>query len=152
MGLKDLLLNKGWAGTTLSRRETAERLNPIQRKLYEHMHAYDAAIARLSDSAVIDQLKAFQRTARIDIGKVAETILSAGAAPYNGIDLEPATGGDRANTNEVLRDLLAAEEKLAAVLAEELKQNHQIRTRAILSVLRQNSDQRLAYLRGFKKK
>src|SRR5690606_7735500 len=120
-------LNKGWAGTTLSRRETAERLNPIQRKLYEHMHAYDAAIARLSDSAVIDQLKAFQRTARIDIGKVAETILSAGAAPYNGIDLEPATGGDRANTNEVLRDLLAAEEKLAAVLAEELKQNHQIR-------------------------
>lgn len=148
MGLKELLLQKGWAGTTFSRQETVERLNPLVHRHYKLNHAYDAVVRTTDDRALAAQLESFQKIARADIGKLSESILSAGGVPYNGTDLEPKDydlGIDPGAAVHQLRDL---EEDFERTLAAELDENHQIRTRAILSVLRANSQARLNYLRG----
>lgn len=152
MGLKDLLLNKGWAGTTMSRRETAERLNPILRRYYELMYAYDNLLERTSDRGLAEQITRFQKVTRADIGKLSESVLSAGGVPYNGTDMKPGTidlGDASHDAVPRLRDL---EEGVHRMLTDELEENHQIRTRAILSVLHTNSAARLEFLRGEAKK
>lgn len=145
MGILDILLNKGGAGVSMSRPQTVERLNPILRAYYPLFHAYDALIAQTSDAGVKGTLEGFQRTTRTDIGKVAETILSCGGVAYNGTDLDPAAVRFDDDAVTHMRD---QEEAFHKLVEDELKENHQIRTRAILNVVRENSKGRLEYLRG----
>ncbi len=142
MGLKELFLNKGGAGVSMSRRDTVERLNPLLRRAYELLYLWRAA-ADASDRGAAERLEAMLKTQRADIGKLAETVLSCGGAPYNGAGL-------RDDAPEGAARLQNAEEGFRALLKDELKQNHQIRTRAVLNVLADNSDARLDYLRGQK--
>jgi hypothetical protein len=147
MGIKDAFLNKGWAGRTMSRQETIEHINPLIRMHHELNHAYRQAINHVSNREVARRLDGFQRTARADIGKLSETVLSAGGVAYNGIDLE--RGGDRFASEEgaLIRNLKDAEEEFHRRLTDELAGNHQIRSRAILSVVQANSRVRLDHLR-----
>ncbi|MEX0822443.1 MAG: hypothetical protein WD021_09885 [Rhodothermales bacterium] len=147
MGLKELFLNKGWAGKTLSRQETVERINPLLRTHYELNRAYEYAIRNLSDAETADRLEVLQKTARGDVGKLSETVLSAGGVAYNGTDLEPGDVDLGSNDASILGELERLESALAAALDEELEEEHQIRTRAILGVVRNNSRERLDYVR-----
>ncbi len=147
MGLKELFLNKGWAGRTLSRQETVERLNPLIRRHYELNHAYEHAIRTLDDRNAAGQLNVLQKIARADIGKLSETVLSAGGVSYNGTDLEPGDFDLGADASVVLNELKRLESEFAERLEAELEEEHQIRTRAILRAVLGNSRARLDYVR-----
>ena len=145
MGIKDLLLNKGWAGRTLSRPETADRLNPVIRSLTTLMHGYDAAQSTL-DGEAADSLEAARKLLRGDLGKLSETVLSAGHPAYMGVDQEPSTPAT-GDSGPVLEALVGREEEFRTVLDGEKEVEHQIRTRAVLENAARNSSDRLALLR-----
>lgn len=152
MGLKDAFLNKGWAGKTITRQETVERINPIIRRHSELNHAYNYAVNHVSARETASELEALQKTARADVGKLSETVLSAGAASYNGVELEAEDFSLTADEGEMIGQLKKQEEQFQQLVSDELKQNHQIRTRAILSIVQANSRTRLDYLGGLAKK
>lgn len=144
MGIKELLLQKGWAGRTISRDETSRRLNPIIRIMTEMLHRYSAVReeAGADERPEIDRV---MKTLRMDIGKVAETIFSTGGTAYSGTDLDPDefVAGDDGWKN--LRD---AEDVLAAALREEQDVEHQMRTRAILAKVAENHEDRMNLIRS----
>ncbi len=152
MGLKAAFLNKGWAGRTMSRKETIERFNPLIRMHYELNHAYDYAINHVPDVEVAGRLDALQRTARADLGKFSETVLSAGGVAYNGVDLDPQDFSLSDEEGPMVHQLRDLEEIFHQRIADELVENHQIRSRAVLSVVQSNSAARRDYLRGVSKK
>ncbi len=144
MGIKDALLNRGWAGRTMTRQETAARLNPLIRQHAALNHAYRHALGRADDPALADPLAALLKTSRTDVGKLKETVFSAGATAYNATDLAPE---DYALDAEApLADLQKREQQFQDALSDEKDENHQMRTRAILAVVRTNSRARLDVL------
>ena len=152
MGFKEAFLNKGWAGTTISRQETVERINPVIRAHSELNHLYDYAVNHVSTREAARELEVLQKTARADVGKLSETVLSAGGVSYNGVDLEPGDFALAGGEGKLLDGLLEKEDQFQSLVSDELKENHQIRTRAILSVVQANSQKRLEYLRSLAKK
>ena len=148
MGLKELFLNKGWAGRTLSRPETVERINPLIRRHHELNRSYDFAIAHLDDREAAERLNVLQRIARADVGKLSETVLSAGEVSYNGTELEPEHVDLGNDDGTILRDLVRLEEAFIGMLEDESRLEHQIRTRAILALVLQHSRERLDALGG----
>ena len=143
MGLKELLLQKGWAGRTISREETIERLNPIIRIMTEMLHRY-AAVRDAADADDRPEIDRVMKTLRADIGKVAETVFSAGGTAYSGIELDPDEFADDDGWASV-RD---AEDVLAAALREEQDIEHQMRTRAILAKVAENHEDRMKLIRS----
>ena len=147
MGLKDAFLQKGWAGKTITRDATVERLNPILQRHIKLNHAYRAAIERLSEKHIVARFSEHQKTARADVGKLSETILSAGGTPYTGTDLKPDAADLGASNNDVLFALRDREEDLHDCVVAERGENHQMRTRAILGVVEKDSAERLQDLK-----
>lgn len=147
MGLKELLLQKGWAGQTLSRDETIERLNPIIRQHMELNHAYNYVIAHCSEKDVTDALSAFQKVARVDVGKFMETVLSCGGRAYNGVDLDPDAVDLGQDDDEMLLQLRDLESAFRDTLSAEKDVEHQMRTRAVLALIDANCQKRLDYLK-----
>lgn len=143
MGIKELLLQKGWAGRTISREETIERLNPIMRIMTEMLHLY-AAVRRGVDADVRREVDAVMKTLRTDIGKVAETVFSSGGTAYSGTELEP---DDFAPGEDGWKSLRDAEDVLAAALGEEQDVEHEMRTRAILAKVAANHEDRMKLIR-----
>lgn len=146
--LVKLLFNRGGIGPSMSRAETVERLNPLIEQHMRLNRSYDAVIEQLADETLAEKLRAVQKTARADVGKLSETVLSAGGVAYNGVELRDETfdlGDDETDRLFALRDL---EQALHDAVTEELDENHQMRTRAILEVVQGNSAERLDYLKG----
>lgn len=152
MGLKKAFLNRGWAGRTISRQATIERLNPLIKMHHELNHAYHYAINHVSSIEVAARLEALLKTGRADIGKLSESVLSAGGVPYSGVDLEPEAVRLSDEEGLMLDQLKESEESFHQGLSDELSEEHQIRTQAILSVVRSNSAARLDYLRDVARK
>lgn len=146
MGVKDLLLNKGWAGRTISRAETIDRVNPVLRELTVLMHTYDAAARHLGAEAPASMAPS-QRTLRGDLGHLAETVYSAGGAAYTGVNLEPDEFHVVGTTIDVSRALIEAEERFAKRLLEEKAVEHQMRTRAVIANVATHSAERLKLAR-----
>ena len=150
MGLKEvkkLLLQKGWAGRTISRQETIDRLNPL---IEQHMalnHAYNYVIAACSEQDITLHLAGFQKIARVDVGKLMETVFSCGGVAYNGVDMEPEDFKLDEHQNEMLFQLRDQEQAFQDALAGEESPEHQMRTRALLTLLQTNSQERLDYLK-----
>lgn len=145
--IKEALLNRGWAGKTISRAETVERLNPLLLQFLKLNHYYQSVIRSHPDAAVAEALKRVQKTARADVGKLSESILSAGGTPENGTDLEPndfALEGDEIELLSQLKDLEATFND--ALTHERSEVEHQMRTRGILEALTSNSTERLELL------
>ena len=142
--IKEAILNRGWAGKTITRAKTVERLNPLLLQFLKLNHNYQYVIRSHSDTAVTDALKRVQKTARADVGKLSETILSCGGTPENGTDLEPEDfnlGDDELDMLYQLEDL---ETEFNETLARERNEiEHQIRTRGILEAVKSNSGERL---------
>ena len=141
--IKEALLNRGWAGQTLSRSETVEHLNPLIQQHIELNHHYGAAIRHCDDERVIGVLEQLQKTARVDVGKLSETVLSCGGTPYNGTDLDPDDFALRGGVGDLVEELHALETDFNEVLAGELDLEHQMRTRGVLEAVRSNSRDRL---------
>ena len=144
--IKAAVLKKGWAGRTLSRQATAERLCPL---ITAHMalnHSYDHAATRHPSPEIRSGLAQLQKTARTDVGKLMEVVFSCGAVPPNGTDMEP----ERYSLPEegMLRTLQDRERTFQASLQDERAIDHQIRTEAVISHLLSSSSDRLVYLRG----
>ena len=149
--LVKLLFNRGGIGQSMSRAETVERVNPIIEQHTRLNRCYNAVIDALSDDEIVDELRAFQKTARADVGKLAETVLSAGGTAYNGVALRGVTFDLGEDDTEMLFALRDREQALHDAATDELDENHQMRTRAILEVVQGNSAERLDYLKGVTK-
>ncbi|MDX1438450.1 MAG: hypothetical protein R3284_00970 [Rubricoccaceae bacterium] len=135
------ILNKGGAGYYISREETVRRLNPIVAKTHELQEAYNEVLPGLDDD-LRTQVEAHMPKARMLLGKIAETVFSAGGTPPNGVDIEAA-----ADTS--LFDVLDLERGYRETVHEEIDAvHHQERTRAILKAVVQGSDDRLETLRA----
>lgn len=145
MGIKELFLQKGWAGRTIDRDETVDRFNPIIRVMNELMQFYLAAAEASVDHARRAAITASLRTLQMDIGKMCETVFSCGGVAYNGIDLNPE---DFRLGTALSGRILAQEAKLETALEDETNIEHQMRSRAILGVVTENQKERLHSLRG----
>lgn len=143
-----LLFNRGGIGTSMSRAETIEHINPIIEQHMRLNRSYNYVIDHASEGGIIGRLKEMQKKARADVGKLSETVLSAGGAAYTGVDLRDETfdlGGDN---SEMLFQLLDFEQSLYDAVTEELGLNHHLRTQAILENVQRNSKERLGYLKA----
>lgn len=141
MGIKELFLQKGWAGRTIDRAATIDRMNPIIRTLNELMQLYIAASEAESKQAIEDSL----RTLRMDIGKMCEVVFSCGGVAYSGTDLE--TGQFRLGSGQS-EAIAAKEQALRSALEAEARIEHQMRTRAILHNIDINQKTRMEAVRG----
>jgi len=146
--IKEALLNRGWAGKTLSRSETVDRLNPLIRRHIELNHHYGAAIRHCDDERVTDVLERLQKTARADVGKLSETVLSCGGTPYNGTDLEAEDFTLKGSVLNLFDELHDLETDFNEALADELDLEHQMRTRGVLEAVKSNSQDRLDALKA----
>jgi len=100
---------------------------------------------------VTDALSAMQRTARMDVGKISETIYSAGGSAYNGTDLEPDDFDLGDSASDMIASLISLERDFRNTVRTERDEiEHQIRTRAILELLESNSHDRLKALEKMK--
>lgn len=143
MGIKNLFLKQGWAGKTIGRAETIERLNPILQTANELMQHLIGVAASSADSDVKSRIETALRTLRMDIGKLCETVFSCGGVAYSGTDLHPADFRESS-----VADVTRVESVLADQLSAESKIEHQMRTRAILGVLAENQYARKNNLRN----
>lgn len=148
--MKSLLLKKGWAGKTISRAETIDRLNPLLRQHNEINYTYDAALGRLNDTAVVDRLNQLQRTARNDAGKLSESILSCGGVPESGTDMGPADFDPGNTLKGIAAHLIDLEQAFLDAIDSERKIEHQMRTRAILENVKRNTTERLEYFKSIR--
>ncbi|PEN12897.1 hypothetical protein CRI94_12905 [Longibacter salinarum] len=149
--LKELLLGRGWAGRTITRAETVERLNPIVKEHIVLNHNYEAAIRSLGRQDMVEALREMQRTSRMDVGKLSETIFSAGGAAYNGTDLEPDQYDLGNDGLEIVNSLIEQERDFKTTVETEREDiEHQMRTRAILELVASNSHDRLKGLEKMK--
>jgi len=147
MGIKDIFLQKGWAGRTISRPETVARINPLVQQHLELMHAYNYVAAHYGDGDLTTDLIEIRKTIRADIGKLAETVFSAGGTPPNGTDLEPGDFNLGDDPYGMLTDLQDQEQVFQEALTAEASVEHQMRTRAILGVVQASSKARLDVLK-----
>lgn len=146
MSFLDTIFRKGRMGRTISRAETIERLNPIVEKQVWLNHYYDHVVEHLEHRRLAEHLGEEQRTARNDVAKINETILSAGGQPFSGTAIEPDEIEMAGNDVGLLYQLLDAERDLHDAIAAESEVEHQMRTRAILGVVKTNSERRLKAL------
>ncbi|HET6568435.1 MAG TPA: hypothetical protein VFG50_10760, partial [Rhodothermales bacterium] len=99
-----------------------------------------------SDPAAAERLGAFQKIARVDVSKLAETILSCGGVPYNGTDLEDRDFNLGTEDDEMLISVRDREQAFYEQVAAEGDVKHHIRTQAILNKVGSNSKARLNFL------
>lgn len=145
MGIKELLLQKGWAGRTIGRAETIERINPMIRTMNELMHLYLAAVDHTSRPELRQGIEASLRTLRMDIGKMCEVVFSCGGVAYSGTDLET----DDFRLGDGLSEAIERkEQELRDAIETESRIEHQMRTRAILLNVDTNQETRLKAVRG----
>jgi bacterioferritin (cytochrome b1) len=142
------LLNKGGAGSYISRAETAERLLPLVEQHNRLLQAYHYALERLQDGAAREHLEALMPGARTHAAKLNETVYSAGGTPPLGTHLGPGETGRGDTDAEMLHHVLDLERDHHGALAEEIDAvHHQERTRAILGHVARGSEARLEALR-----
>jgi hypothetical protein len=141
--IKEALLGRGWAGKTISRSDTVDHINPLIEQHIVLNHHYGAAIRHCDDERVVDVLKRLLKTARTDVGKLSETVLSCGGSPYNGTDLEPDDFTLTGSLLDLFEELHDLETDFNDTLSEELDLEHQMRTRGVLEAVRSNSSDRL---------
>jgi hypothetical protein len=151
--LAKLIFKKGGFGQTISRAETVERVNPLIKKHFELNHSYGYVIRHHDQPEVVDALRALAKTGRMDVGKLSETVLSAGGVHYNGTDLDEDDFDLGDDPTEMLFRLRDLEQTFRDAVSQELKDiTHQLRTVAILELVESNSTDRLNALREMTKR
>ena len=145
MGIKELFLQKGWAGRTIDRAETNDLINPMIQTMNELMPLYLAAGDTTSNAGVKEGIETSLRTLRMDIGKMCEIVFSCGGVANSGTDLETADF----MLGDGLSDAIAAkEQELRDALDAQENIEHQMRSRAILLNVDTNQKARMNAVRG----
>lgn len=139
------LLNKGGAGKSISRVETAERLSALMRSYNEIMYSYVASTG-ISSEITAEGLEKLARVVRDDIGKLSELILSAGGIPPSGTEIEPEDVTVGNSEEECLETLMRLERAFGEALKAESAVRHQLRVIAGLDNTSARTTERLAGL------
>jgi hypothetical protein len=141
-------LNKGGAGYSISRAETAERLRPLVERHLDLLQAYAAALPRLRTLPGGEAVAALMPYLRTDLSKLYETVYSLGGDAPTGAERDfeaGAPGGDA----DVVRRLLDLEKETGDAARDEIDAvHHQERTRAILKTLAKGAEARTERLRA----
>jgi len=145
--IKSAILKKGWAGKTLSRQETAQRLNPLIEAHVKLKHSYSNLASHLDSEQQRQELDSILKMQRLDTGKLKELVFSCGETAFNGTSLEPASFP--LTSTAPIAELKEIENDYRALLDAEKPIEHQIRSEAVLTRLRTNSDVRLSFLRKY---
>ncbi|MCY3999189.1 MAG: hypothetical protein OXF84_00060 [Bacteroidetes bacterium] len=145
--IKSAILKKGWAGKTLSRQETAHRLNPLIEAHVKLKHSYSSLVAHLASEEPLQELEVILKTQRLDIGKLKELVFSCGETAFNGTSLEPESFS--LTVSSPIAELRGLENEVRELLDAERPIEHQLRSEAVLTRLRTNSDARLSFLRKY---
>ena len=143
--IKSTILRKGWAGKTISRDETVQKLNPLIEAHVALNHAYTSLLPLLKSYDAKQELASILKTARLDVGKLMEVVFSCGGTAFNGTAIEP--GSFALSSNNALTELRKQEDTFREFLMAERPVEHQIRTEAVLTRLLTNSDVRLSFIR-----
>ncbi len=144
--IKELFLQKGWAGKTISRPETIERLNPLIEQHIRLNNDYGYVIKSHPSDVVRGKLDSTQKIARANVGKLSETVYSCGGVAYTGVDLEPSAVDLGSDGQAMLQSLLRSETSFAEALEAESGIEHQMRTRAIIGAALSSSTDRKSLL------
>jgi hypothetical protein len=139
-------LNKGGAGYSISRAETAERLKPHVARGLELLRSYSAALPAMRDREAADRLGALLPYFRTELGKLYESIFSAGGTVPTGTEIDFS----RRDVGEgsALQMLTEREQRFGSAVKEEVDSvHHQERTRAILKSVAAGSNGRMDALR-----
>ena len=137
--VKSAILKKGWAGRTLSREATVAELDSVLQQHLTLQAAYSRAAEGCQDAGQLKELGQIGKRARLDAGKLAETILSCGGCPAR-----ESNHGKHHSVPEIA-DM---ERAFAEVLRRQRNLEHQMRTRAVLTRLAESSEERLVFIRG----
>ncbi len=140
--IKSLLLKKGWAGRTISRKATIARVNPLLEQHVALGRMYDQADPLTADPADLRELEAIRRIVRLDAGKLAETVFSCGGVAYASADRSTSVLAGAS----LLAQLTEKERALHQALLQEQMIEHQMRTEAVLQRCIQSSTERLSFL------
>ena len=140
------VLNKGGAGYSISREETVERLKPHVERGLELLRSYSAALPGMQDREAVDRIEALLPYFRTELGKLYESIFSAGGTVPTGTEID-FSSRIAADGNSLQR-LTEREREFSRALEEEVDSvHHQERTRAILRSVAAGSKGRLDALR-----
>lgn len=141
--MTNFLLNRGGAGKSITRQETAEAMNDLVRRLISIMRTYERLSVAIADVDAGLQIDAMQNRTRTDIAKLSEIILSTGGVTQR--EADPVSSGE--DPDQLIRALNEAERSFRDALEESLKLKHHYRTIAVLETLHKNTDGRIALVR-----
>lgn len=144
------ILNKGGAGKSLPREDSAAYLNSLVEQHNELIFAYESVIQSMDDEATAQLLDEQLPASRTDVGKLDEMVFSQGGTPPNGTDLEVEDFDLGSDDAERLVNLAARERVYNEAVASEYEREeplpHGIRTLATLENVYRNSNARLDLL------
>lgn len=143
------LLNRGGAGYSMTREESAAAMNPLIEQHGALILAYDAALRQFADRDLAASLNEGMNRARTELAKLKETVLSLAGSPPNGVRLE--TNVHLGDTDaEIVHRLDALERAYRDALTEALDLPHQqLRSTAILENNLKGSEARIGMLHPF---
>ncbi|HUF08787.1 MAG TPA: hypothetical protein VMO47_05665 [Rhodothermales bacterium] len=141
--MANFLLNKGGAGKSITRHETAGKMSELVRRLISITRTYERLLAALGNAGSDHRVGAMQNRTRTDIGKLSEIILSTGGITPRYAD--PVSTSD--DPDQLIRALNEAERAFRDELEESLKLKHHYRTIAVLETLHKNTEDRIRLVR-----
>ena len=141
------ILNRGGAGFSISRQETADRLRPHVARGLDLLRIYSALLPRVEDREIAHRITPLMPFFRTELGKLYESIFSAGGTAPTGVDVDFEAGIDDAARDPV-GILVLAEREFGRAVSDEIDAvHHQERTRAILKAVAAGSNGRMDVLR-----
>jgi len=144
--LKKLFLQKGWAGKTITRLETIDRINPLIRQHIVLNRSYDDAEKNISNREFASKIVDLQKKARMNVGKLVEIVFSSGGVAYSGTDIEPSSVHVGEGDDRIVETLAGLEGELLDAVRAESKIEHHMRTRAVLQTVERDAADRLKAL------
>jgi hypothetical protein len=139
----NFLLNRGGAGKSLTRSQSAEEVSKLMTSHIALARSYQRLLEAMGDDGpATDSIKALQKEHRDDLAKLSEIVLSAGGIPPR--QAEPLNSESRAS---MINELAEAERALRDDLEAQLKLKHHLRTRAVLEHDLENTVRRIGSLR-----
>ncbi|MEM1042513.1 MAG: hypothetical protein AAGI91_07770 [Bacteroidota bacterium] len=143
------ILNRGGAGYSMTRAESAAALNPLVDQHGQLILAYSAALRHLADRDLAATLNEGMNRLRTELFKLKETVLSFAGVPPNGVRLNADVHlGD--TDAEIVHRLDDLERAYRDALREALDlPHHQLRTTAVLENHLKSSEVRVGVLHPF---
>jgi len=141
--MTNFILNRGGAGKSITRHETAAAMSDLVVPLIGIMRTYEHLATLIHDEEAGTRIEVTQNRTRNDIAKLSEIILSTGGVTPRGAD--PVDSSE--NPDMTIRRLNEAEREFRQALENSLKLKHHYRTIAVLETLLKNTEERITLVR-----